>query len=201
MSQEAISRKGASASAEACNAAEGELIERAKHDPQAFGLLYEAHYARILNYVYRRTLDVSVAEELTSNTFFNALRALPKYRHRVPFRAWLYRIATNEVRMRWRRLKRRPALEAQLERIHFSDAAEPPDVVREKLQSYARLHECLARLPEKYQAVIALRYLEELPIAEVAQVMDKREGTVKSLIHRGLKRLRALMGDDGATFL
>lgn len=55
---------------------EAELVQRAKDDPAAFGQLYEAHYSRILNYIYRSVLNVAVAEELTSNTFFKALRAL-----------------------------------------------------------------------------------------------------------------------------
>lgn len=185
---------------------EAELVQRAKADPEAFGLLYEAHYATILNYLYRRTLDVNVAEELTSNTFFKALRALPRYHCRMPFRSWLYRIATNEVRMRWRgwwwrRRVEMPDWEEQLDRVHFNaSAAESPEQLREKMQTYARLHECLSALPDKYQTVLALRYFEELSIDEVAQVTGKRVGTVKSLIHRGVERLRKLMGEEGATF-
>jgi RNA polymerase sigma-70 factor (ECF subfamily) len=185
---------------------EAALVQRAARDPEAFGLLYEAHYTAILSYLYRRTLDVNAAEELTSNTFFKALRALPRYRHRMPFRAWLYRIATNEVRMRWRSWWRRrrvqvPDWESQLNRVYFnSTPVESPEQLREKMRTYAVLHECLSRLPDKYQTVLVLRYLEELKIEEVAQVVGKRVGTVKSLIHRGLGRLRGLMGEEGATF-
>ncbi len=186
---------------------EADLVERARTDPEAFGLLYERHYQRILNYLYRRTLDVTVAEELTSNTFFQALDGLPRYRYRAPFRAWLYRIATTEISMYWRSRRRRRALqegarwEAELGRVHF----EPPEVeaeeeLREKMRQYARLHESLKALPEKYQTVLVLRYFEGLPIGEVAQVVGKRTGTVRSLIHRGRKKLRRLMGKKGATF-
>ena len=84
--------------------AEAELVLRAKTDPAAFGELYEAHYSAILNYLYRRTLSVADAEELTSDTFFKALQGLAGYepREAVRFRSWLYRIATNEARMYWR---------------------------------------------------------------------------------------------------
>jgi len=61
-------------------AAEAELVARARTSPEAFGRLYEAHYSRILNYIYRRTLSAETAEELTSNTFFKALRSLGTYR-------------------------------------------------------------------------------------------------------------------------
>ncbi len=63
-----------------------------------FGGLYELYYSKILSYVYRRTMNAALAEELTSNTFFKALRALPEYEHRGHFSAWLYRIATNEIK-------------------------------------------------------------------------------------------------------
>jgi RNA polymerase sigma-70 factor, ECF subfamily len=81
---------------------EADLVELAKTQRQAFGQLYELYYSRILNYIYRRTLDVASAEELTSNTFFSALRALPGYDNRGKFGAWLYRIAGNEIRLNWR---------------------------------------------------------------------------------------------------
>src|SRR5262245_27203593 len=70
---------------------EAELVERARREPAAFGELYEAHYSAILNYLYRRTLSASLAEELTSNTFFKAMRGLPDYRSRpgIRFRTWL----------------------------------------------------------------------------------------------------------------
>jgi len=186
---------------------EAELIERARSDPDAFGRLYEAHYSRILNYIFRRTLDVSLAEDLTSNTFLKALRALPTYRHRAPFRAWLYRIATNEIRMHWRSQRKRQAVQedagrqADLERVVFSpSAAETEEERRAQMHRYERVRECLGGLPERYQAVLVLRYFEGLRINEIAHVLGKRAGTVKSLIHRGLKRLRKSMGGKSATF-
>ena len=78
---------------------EVELVERARTQPEAFGLLYDRYYSVVLNYIYRRTLDVALAEELTSNSFFNALRALGRYENRGKFLAWLYRIAGNEIRL------------------------------------------------------------------------------------------------------
>lgn len=186
---------------------EAALIQRAKGDPAAFGQLYEAHYGRILNYIFRRTLSVDVAEELTSNVFFKALRALPKYRHRGYFRAWLYRIATNEVKMHWRRKGGRPLTEQNPDwddvsgRVHFNSPGGGAEIERqEKLRRYAQVQARLRSLPERYQAVLVLRYFEGLPIAEIAAATGKRTGTVKSLIHRGLKRLHRLIAEEGATF-
>ena len=73
---------------------ERELVDRARKDPAAFGRLFDAHYDAILNYILHRTADVHLAHELASNTFFIALRKLWQFKWRkVPFSAWLYRIA------------------------------------------------------------------------------------------------------------
>ncbi len=180
--------------------AERELIEQARSDPQAFGRLYEANYTRILNYIYGRTLNVDVAEALTSNTFFRALRGLPGYRRRAPFRAWLYRIATNEIKTHRRSQRRRRAAEQaprwqeELQRIYFSASEiETKEEHEEKMQQYSRLHQSLAALPERYQTVLVLRYFEDLSYSDIGKALGKRIGTVKSLIHRGLKRLKRLI--------
>ncbi len=185
---------------------EAELVRRAQADPEAFGDLYEAHYQTVLNYLYHLTLSVALAEELTSNTFFKALRGLPTYcpRPHVPFRSWLYRIATNEARMYWRARKGPhetplPPDENDLSRLTFAAAAESPEEVQEKQRRFALVHRALAGLPEPYQAVLTLRYFEGLGLEEIAEVLEKPLGTVKSLVHRGLARLSAIVAKLDAT--
>ena len=186
---------------------ETELVQSAKNDPAAFGRLYEGHYQSILNYLYRRTLSATVAEELTSNTFFKALRGLPQFHPRplIRFRSWLYRIATNEARMYWRSRKGRRetrllSCENELSRITFIwPETESPEVVREKQKQYAMVHQALGRLPEPYQAALTLRYFEGLGHEEIAEILGKRLGTVKSLVHRGLAKLTKVMTGSGAT--
>lgn len=186
---------------------ESELIEQAKKDPSAFGKLYDIYYSKILNYIYHRVLDIEIAEELTSNTFYNALKAIPKYRHRSSFRAWLYRIATNEIKMFWRTSKHRRDREENfhttqnLDRVYFiTPDIEKEEEQAEKMQLFYSLHESLNALPEKYHTVLVLRYFEGLQYEEIAKVVGKRVGTVKSLVHRGLKRLRVLFNGKNATF-
>src|ERR1043166_9025189 len=85
---------------------ERELVERAKRDREAFALLYRRHYAMIASYLYRRTGDTHVTEDLAAEVFLAALRCLPRYRHRgLPIQAWLYRIACNTAN-RWSRRQR-----------------------------------------------------------------------------------------------
>ncbi len=185
-----------------------QLVEEAKTDPAAFGRLYEANYDRIINYIYRRILNLTIAEELTSNTFFKALRALPKFHSRAPIQAWLYRIASNEIKTHYRAHKKRQKISqvlfAQLppNRLHFnSPQPSGPEQLSEQMERYALLHRSLSRLPESYQRVLVLRYFEALKIEQVAQVLQKRIGTVKSLIYRGLARLKKIISKESATFL
>ncbi len=185
---------------------ETELVERVKTQPQAFGQLYDLYYSKILNFIYRRTLDMTLAEELTSNTFFNALRALPSYNDCGKFCAWLYCIAGNEIRLHWRAKRGRREgtyrWREEFARIRFAaNQSTAADEVEEKMQQFARLHDAISCLPERYQAVLTLRYFEGMSYDEVADVLGKKIGTVKSLIHRGLERLKRQFEGNGATFL
>ena len=75
---------------------EKELVERAKNDTEAFGKLYDRHYSQIFGYVLRRTASIEIAQDVTSEVFFKALKNLGQFHWRgTPFPSWLYRIAVN----------------------------------------------------------------------------------------------------------
>jgi len=186
---------------------EGSLVERAKLDPEAFGELYDLYYDRIIAYIFRRTMDVWIAEDLTSSTFLKALKALRKYDHKAPFKAWLYRIATNEIRMHWRwaskhsRLEDSRRWEMAYGKVEVSGS---PIVEREEFEE--RLRRCdevrrlLESLPERYRVPLALRFFEELSCKEIATVLNRPTGTVRVYIHRGLKRLKRILCESTVTF-
>ncbi len=183
--------------------ADGRLLVRAAREPEAFAVVYERFYQVILDYTFRRTLSISAAEELTSNTFFKALRSLPQQTRAAgagrPIRPWLYRIATNELKMHWRWRSRHPALSLESllaeHRVFFdSDETAAREEAEERMSEFARLHAALERLPEKYRTIIALRYHEHLTLEQIAQVIDKPIGSVKSRLHRARARLRIAAG-------
>src|SRR5437588_13020280 len=77
---------------------ERELVERAKEDPEAFGALYDRYFPQIYRFTYSRVRDQSLAEDVTSEVFFKALRNIKRYTYSGhPFSAWLYHIALNAV--------------------------------------------------------------------------------------------------------
>jgi RNA polymerase sigma-70 factor (ECF subfamily) len=177
------------------------LVSAARDDTEAAGRLYDRHYGAIRNYIFRCTLDRTATDDLTSNTFLAAFRHLRRFQWRqIPFRAWLYRIATNEVRMYYRRQKRATTVSLQAadnagqERLSRLEPTEPSASDRlAATEEYRLLHEALLQLKLKYRTVIILRYFEDKAIAEIAEITRRRQGTVKSQLHRGLARLQDIL--------
>lgn len=165
------------------------LILVAREDVEAFGRLYDKYYKSIFRYIYHRTLDHALTEDLTSNTFFAAFRHIGRYRwNRIPFNAWLYRIATNEIRMHLRKQR-------QLSSMDLDPASAGENVMVE--EDYAALHQAILKLKPIYQAVITLRFFEDKTISEISRITGKKEGTVKSQLHRGLEKLRHALERKG----
>jgi RNA polymerase sigma-70 factor (ECF subfamily) len=178
--------------------AEEELVKRAQHSREAFGELYELHYQRIFNYAVKRTANVQIALDITSVTFLKAFSQIKKYRWRdIPFAAWLYRIAGNEINDHFRREGRRPAsIEQIAELADTNDYIDEINQAEEELsrhEEFLLLRQKLAELPPMYQEVIVLKFFEKKKIREMVNILGKKEGTIKSLIHRGLEKLKEKM--------
>src|SRR5262245_19396033 len=104
---------------------EKELVRRAQHDPAVFGELYDCHYPKIFEYALKRTANLQAAQDITSETFFKALRKLWQFRWRnVPFSSWLYRIANNEANQYFRKRKNHPVSLDELRDSGFEPVAE-----------------------------------------------------------------------------
>jgi RNA polymerase sigma-70 factor (ECF subfamily) len=169
------------------------LATAAYHDADAAGRLYDKYYTEVLSYIYHCTADAAVAEDLTSNVFLAAFRHLARFRWRhVPFRAWLFRIATNEVRMHWRRQQRVKFVSLQQ---HGTDRAVDRSSSNgiEQAEQYHLLHKALLELRLKYRTVIILRYFEGKSIAQIREITGTKEGTVRCQLHRGLVRLQDIL--------
>jgi len=178
---------------------EEELVKRAQHTPKAFGELYEIHYKRIFNYALKRTANVQLALDITSVTFLKAFSQIKKYRWRdVPFAAWLYRIASNETNDHYRREggRRVSSIETITDLADTSDYADEINRAEEELsrhEEFILLHKKISELPIIYQEVIALKFFEKKKIREIVKILGKKEGTIKSLLHRGVEKLREKM--------
>lgn len=180
--------------------AEKDLVRQAQKDPDAFAGLYDHYYPKIFGYVLRRTANLEAAQDITSETFFKALRKLWQFRWRnISFSAWLYKIASNEISQYFRQPEHRKSAsleemqEQGFEPVSPHDPAGELAEAQEKLQrhrDYCQIQAKVARLPAKYQEVIALRFFEQKQVKEIAEILGKKEGTVKSLLHRAVEKLR-----------
>lgn len=176
------------------------LVAAARYDSEAAGKLFDKYYSEILGYIHHCTYDGSIAEDLTSNVFLAVFRHLRRYQwQQISFRAWLYRIATNEVRMHWRRKKRIKIVSLQPDEHDNSIRQSASDDI-EAVEKYHLLHKALLELRIKYRTVIILRYFEGKAIAEICDITGRKEGTIKAQLHRGLAKLQHILVQWGVLF-
>ena len=168
---------------------EESLVRRAQQrDQEAFGQLYEANFNKIYRYVVLRIGNEMEAEDVTQQVFLNALRSISSFRWKgVPFSAWLFRIAHNQV-VDYLRKKTRQATESLDESLAINKS--DPRLVVEQMLDIEQLILATKRLTKAQQEVIALRFVSELSTAQVAKVMGKSEGAVKALQHSAIVALR-----------
>lgn len=173
------------------------LLSEVQASPDQFGRVFDEFYSRILRYCVKRTGDVTLSEDLTSEVFIKAFKNIQKFQWRnVTFSAWLYRIALNEISSHYRK-KQHVSLDVMIQEEGF----DPPDrtllyeeIVQaedelQKHHDFLKVQRELQNLPLKYQEVLSLRYFEEKKVSEIAEILGKKEGTVKSLLSRGFDKL------------
>src|ERR1700680_109569 len=171
---------------------ERELVERAKRDPRQFGALYDRHFQQIYRFVYSRVREQTAAEDVTSEIFMKALKAMPRYQDTGrPFAAWLYQIAVNAIADRYRSLKPSQPLEDFHDLSVGGPAIEEQAAQRDEVR---RIWAIVEDLPSQQRTALVLKFQEDMKIEDIAVAMGKTPGAVKLLIHRGVSRLRDASG-------
>ena len=167
-------------------------LRAGKGDAAAFGALYDRYVEAVYRYVFYRVRNDADAEDLVSDVFVRALRAIPRYEPRVAFLAWLYRIARNAVIDRARRSRTQISFEDALAHPNVDQIVEP-DANILALSDKEAVRGALAKLTPLQQEVIVLRFVEGYSTQEIATLVGKREGTVRGIQFRALEALRALI--------
>lgn len=173
------------------------LIERARNDPEAFGLLYERYVDRIYSYVYHRVGNAQDAEDLTARTFHRALDAIDAYEERgLPFAAWLFRIAHNLV-ANWHRDRNRRRL-LSLDRIwsHRTPTGDPAGELERK-ETHDALWQAIDSLSGERRELLIYKFSGRLSNSEIGELMNRSESAVKSLYFRTLAALRKDLEANG----
>ncbi len=178
-------------------AKERRLIEAAQSDPARFGEVYENYFALVYAYVTRRVRTRDVAEDLTAEVFRKALASLPRFKWRgAPFAAWLFRIASNMIADRSKRVAREVSLdeEGATERGGRAQIGKGADTSQQRdledSERRALLFRLVDELAEDQCRVLVMRFAEEKSIREIAAALGRSEGAVKQLQFRALENLR-----------
>jgi RNA polymerase sigma-70 factor (ECF subfamily) len=163
-------------------------------DLEALGSLYDTHINQVYRYTLARLGNVHDAEDVTEEIFLKMYTGLPGYEwRRVPFAAWLMRIARNEVVSFTRRNGRRAHDTELPEEIIDHHINNDPAETTEKQLALEDLRKAVALLPEAQREVIILRFAAGLSVADTAKALSKNENNVKVLQHKGMQRLQVLM--------
>ena len=166
------------------------LVDRAqKGDRAALEELYLIHVDRIYSYLHMTVGNRHDAEDLTTQTFLKMLESIGRFRWQAaPFSAWLFRIAHN-LSMDHFRAHRRWQPYEEVPEPHGS---EEPSAELEAMQSIGRqsMLELIDTLSHEQQQVLTLKFVFNFANADVAKILDKTEGAIKSLQHRALASLQ-----------
>jgi len=177
-------------------------VTHAPINPEAFGRLYDEYYQPVFGFLYSRTGNSEVSKDLISETFFQALKNLHRYKPQkgATFKSWLFAIAVAQIGNYYRQ-------RAKLYEVTIEEAPEivghddfRPDLAyvmgedAEDLQEkVVLLRRVMKQLNQKQQNILTLRFFSKMSIPEIATTMRMKEGTVKSHIHRAIKKLQTLM--------
>jgi RNA polymerase sigma-70 factor (ECF subfamily) len=169
------------------------LAAAVQFDDGALGELYDRYETKIYSYIYRRTGDATLAEDLTAQVFVKMLQAIREQKAwHSSFSGWLYRIAHNLVIDYYRQRDRQNQVSLDESLALTDDGADPIKNVASRIEA-ERLRNAIRQLTDEQAEVLSLRFLEGYSITEVATMMKKSEGAIKALQYRAVTTLRQLL--------
>ncbi len=175
-----------------------ELLNKIKINPTDFSEIFKLYYKPIFGYILRRTGNFDDTADIAADTFFKAFTNIKNFSCKgISIKVWLYRIATNEVNQFYRNRKKHDSLfdrfdfeNKELLRNFLYNDKEEVEAELQKHNQFLTILSVLKTLPYKYQEVISLRYFEGKNNKEIVEILNINEGTLKSLLSRGLQKLR-----------
>ena len=166
------------------------ILKRARINPDAFGYIYEKYYKQIFLFINRRVDDTSTSGDLTSQVFLKAMLSLEKYKFKgLPFSAFLYRIASNQVNEFYRNSKNQRVI--SLEKHHASSMFDEMEVEDEGNRTQL-LIDLLNELEPDEVEVLELRFFEQRPFKEVAFILEITENNAKVKTYRIIDKLKKI---------
>jgi RNA polymerase sigma-70 factor (ECF subfamily) len=171
-------------------ASEEAEIEAARGNPQKFAPLYNRYYARILGFVYQRVETKDDAYDIAAQTFIAALENIGKYKSQgVPFSAWLFRIACNELNRFYKRSKVRKAInidDTQVAEV-LGELGEENSAVTDE-----RLMKAIQHLDAEEIQLLEMRFFDKRPFKELCEILNVTETAAKARVYRLLEKLKTI---------
>jgi len=175
-----------------------ELLNSIKNNPADFSKLFKLYYKPIFGYIFRRTGNFDETVDIAADTFFKAFKHINNFSYKgISIKVWLYRIATNEINLYFRYKKKHNSLFEQIDfenennfNNYLYEDKKELETELQKHDQFVYVLKNMKTLPVKYQEVISLRYFEGKDNKEIADILNIKEGTLKSLLSRGLEKLR-----------
>ena len=184
---------------------EKKIIKRAAEgDPDAFEQLVLTYQSPIYNLCLRMTGDPEDAADLSQDSFLKAWRNLDSFQFESSFSTWLYRLASNTCLDHLRSIKRHPQVsltvedsDGETQTMDFPDAAPTPEEAAITKEDNERLAQAMQELDEQQRQILTLRVINDLSYAEIAEILNTKEGTVKSRLSRTRDALRKKLLQSG----
>ncbi len=177
---------------------EFELLNKIRDNPAEFSEVFKIYYKPIFSYILRRTGNFDDTADIAADTFLKAFTHIRNFSYKgISIKVWLYRIATNEVNQFFRHKQKHTSLfdkvdfeNKELFRNYLHQDKEELEAELQRHRQFLTVLDALKTLPIKYQEVIALRYFEGKDNKEIVEILNINEGTLKSLLSRGVQKLR-----------
>jgi len=186
-----------------------DLVKRSQEkDKDAFSRLFDFYYDKIINYVFRRTLDVEYSKDITSNVFLKALDNINSFKWKNgidSFNAWIFKIATNEINQYFRKQNRYKLIIDDPEiRFNLKSEDNLAFEIEKKIDNdkyLIILSKAIKELKPIYQDILHLRYFEEMSYNEISEILNKNESTVRVYAKRAIEELERVLKKDAINFI
>jgi RNA polymerase sigma-70 factor (ECF subfamily) len=177
---------------------EKELLQKAKEgDRNAFGQLYDHYVKRIYNFIYYKTFKKDVAEDITSQTFYKALKNIHTLDTGKSFSAWLYTIANNSIIDHYRRDKTNADID------DFWDLQDESDIVGDvsNKQAFSEVKKYMKNLNQNERDIILMRVWQDLSYKEISEITGKSEASSKMAYSRAIQKIREALPHLGVSII
>ena len=172
------------------------LAVEAIHDEESFTELYEHFFPRVYKFIYAKTSDAEISDEIISRTFMKMFENLQNYNPtRAAFSTWLFQISLNELKMFWRTKNYRSEHEESWDE-NFNPAAPEYDEPEKKIlqsETENKIRAALEKLPERERKIIEMTYWLNYPPRKIAEILDLKPNTVSVILKRAKESLKKFL--------